>query len=118
VISTALDWHNVASILLATVLAFVFGYSFTLVPLAASGMPVARALRIALAGDTVSITVMELVDNAVVALVPGAMEASLGEALFWASLALGLGLAFAVALPVNTWLIAGGRGPSHTHHHG
>jgi hypothetical protein len=118
VFSTALDWHNVASIVLATVLAFVFGYSFTFVPLVTSGMAIRGAARVALAGDTVSITVMEIVDNAVVALVPGAMDAGLGDVLFWGSLALGLALAFAVALPVNTWLIARGRGPaSHGAHH-
>src|SRR3954447_16740328 len=81
VLSTALGWHDLPSILLATVLAFVFGYSFTFVPLMASGMSFPSAARVALAGDTVSIVVMEIVDNAVVLAVPGAMDAGLSDAL-------------------------------------
>jgi len=118
VIATALGWGTAASIAIAGVLAFCFGYSFTLVPLVRSGLPLRRAARVALAADTVSIAVMEIVDNAIVLLVPGAMEAGLGDALFWWSLALGLALAFAAAFPVNRALIARGRGhaAAHAHH--
>jgi hypothetical protein len=100
------------------VLAFIFGYSFTLVPLVQSGLSVSDALRIALAGDTVSIVVMETVDNGVVLVVPGAMAAGLGDGLFWGSLILGLALAFAAAYPANAWLISRGLGHagSHAHH--
>ena len=117
VISTALNWHDAVSIVAATVLAFVFGYSFTLVPLLGSGLRFGDALRIALAGDTVSISVMELVDNGVVLVVPGAMSAGLTDALFWGSLALGLVLAFVAAFPVNSWMISRGLGRgAHGHH--
>ena len=118
VIATALGWGTAASIAIAIVLAFFFGYSFTLVPLVRGGMPLRRAARIALASDTVSIAVMEIVDNAIVLLVPGAMAAGLGDALFWWSLALGLAIAFAAAFPVNRALIARGRGHAvaHAHH--
>jgi hypothetical protein len=91
-------------------LAFVFGYSFTFVPLLRSGMAVAEALRITLAADTISIVVMEAVDNLVVLLVPGAMEAGLNSVLFWASLAAGFAIVFAATFPVNRWLIVRGRG--------
>jgi uncharacterized protein DUF4396 len=118
VIATALDWGNVASIAIAVVLAFTFGYSFTLRPLVAAGVPFRKAARIALAADTVSIVIMEIVDNAFVLLVPGAMEAGLGDFLFWWSLAVGLFIAFWAAFPVNRALIARGRGHAvvHAHH--
>jgi hypothetical protein len=116
VIATALGWHDLPSIALAVVLAFVFGYSFTLVPLARSGLSFAAAGRIALAGDTASIVVMETVDNAVMLAVPGAMAAGLADTLFWGSLAVGLALAFVVAYPVIVWLIARGHRGSHSHH--
>lgn len=96
-------------------LAFVFGYSFTFVPLLRSGMAVAEALRITLAADTISIVVMETVDNLVVLLVPGAMDAGLDSALFWASLAVGFVVAFGATFPVNHWLIARGRGHALAH---
>jgi hypothetical protein len=120
-IGTALDWSNAPTIVLATVLAFFFGYSFTAVPLLRSGLALGAAAGIALAADSVSIAVMEIVDNAVILLVPGAMEAGLTEALFWGSLALGLAIAFVAAYPVNRWLIARGRGHAvvhtmHAHH--
>ena len=104
-IATALGWGNAASIALAIVLAYCFGYALTL-------------RSVAFAADTVSITVMEIVDNAVVLVIPGAMAAGLGDALFWGSLALGLALAWVVAFPVNRWLIARGRGHAvaHAHH--
>jgi hypothetical protein len=118
IIATALGWGGVASIALAVGLAFPFGYSFTLVPLIRSGLALSAALTTALAADTVSITVMEIVDNAFIAVVPGALAAGLGDGLFWWSLALSLALAFVAAFPVNRWLIARGRGHAvaHAHH--
>ena len=114
-IATALGWGNAASIALAVVLAFVFGYSFTAVPLWRSGLAPRAALSIALAADTFSITVMELVDNAIVLLVPGAMEAGLRDLLFWGSLAFALAVAWVAAFPVNRWLISKGRGHALAH---
>src|SRR4029079_14063797 len=97
------------------VLAFFFGYSLTLRPLVAGGVPLRKAARIALAADTVSIVIMEIVDNAFVLLVPGAMAAGLDDFLFWWSLAVGLVIAFCAAFPVNRALIARGRGHAATH---
>jgi Domain of unknown function (DUF4396) len=116
-IASALDWGNVASIAIAVVLAFFFGYSLTLGPVLRGGVPLRRAARIAFAADTVSITVMEIVDNAIVLAVPGAMEAGLDGGVFWWSLALGLALAFVAAFPVNRALIARGRGHAAVHAH-
>ena len=115
VIATALDWGNAASIAIAVVLAFFFGYALTLRPLVRGGIPLRKAARIALAADTVSITVMEIVDNGFILIVPGAMEAGLGDFLFWWSLAVGLFIAFWVAFPVNRTLIARGRGHAAVH---
>ena len=115
VIATALGWNDLASILLAVVLAFVFGYGLTIRPLLTGGLSLRQAARIALAADTVSIAVMEIVDNAVVLAVPGAMAAGLTDVLFWASLAFALAVAFVVALPVNRWLIARGLGHAVVH---
>jgi hypothetical protein len=115
VIATALEWSDVASIALAVGLAFPFGYAFTLAPLVRSGLGLRRSLGTAFAADTVSISVMETVDNAFVALVPGALAAGLGDGLFWSSLALSLALAFVAAFPVNRWLIARGRGHALAH---
>jgi hypothetical protein len=115
VIATAFGWGNAASIALAVALAFPFGYSLTLLSLLRSGLGLRSSLATAFAADTVSITVMEIVDNAFVVLVPGALAAGLGEALFWWSLALGLALAFVAAFPVNRWLIARGRGHAVAH---
>jgi Domain of unknown function (DUF4396) len=114
-VASALGWGNAVSIALAVVLAFCFGYSMTLRPLVTGGVSLRRAVRIALAADTVSIVVMEIVDNAIVLVVPGAMEAGLGDLLFWWSLALGLALAFVAAFPVNRMLIASGRGHAVVH---
>ena len=114
-IATTIDLGHAASIALAVALAFVFGYSFTLVPLLRAGSGFRSALGIALAADTISITVMEIVDNAVILAVPGAMDAGLAHPLFWGSLALGLAVAFVVAYPVNRWLIARGRGHAVVH---
>ena len=120
VIATALGWHDLASILLAVVLAFIFGYGLTIGPLVRGGLPLRTAVGLALAADTVSIVVMETMDNAVVVAVPGAMSAGLTDLLFWGSLALSLVVAFVVAWPVNRWLI--GRGMGHAvvaaHHAG
>jgi Domain of unknown function (DUF4396) len=118
VLATWWGWGNAPSIALAIVLAFFFGYAFTFVPLLRGGMALRDAVGIALAADTVSITVMEIVDNTVVLLVPGAMEAGLDTFLFWGSLALALAIAFVAAFPVNRWLIARGRGHAvaHVHH--
>ncbi len=119
VIGTALGWSNLATIALAVVLAFVFGYALTMRPLLASGMPFARAARLALAADTASITIMEVVDNAIMLVIPGAMDAPLDSFLFWASLAAALAIAAVAAFPVNRWLIARGRGHAVVHaHHG
>jgi hypothetical protein len=117
-IGTALGWSNLPTIALAVVLAFLFGYSFTFVPLVRGGMALAAAAGVALAADTISITVMEIVDNAVVLVIPGAMDAGLDTALFWGSLAISLALAFVAAYPVNRWLIERGRGHAvvHAHH--
>jgi hypothetical protein len=110
VVATALGWHDLASILLAVVLAFLFGYGLTVRPLLGGGLSLGAAARIAFAADTVSIVVMEVVDNAIVVAVPGAMDAGLTDVLFWGSLALSLAIAFVAAFPVNRWLIARGMG--------
>jgi Domain of unknown function (DUF4396) len=117
-IGTALGWGNLETIVLAIVLAFFFGYTFTSWPLLRSGMAFAAVVPIALAADTLSITVMEIVDNAILLVIPGAMEAGLGDVLFWASLAFALAVAWVAAFPVNRWLIARGRGHAvvHAHH--
>jgi Domain of unknown function (DUF4396) len=118
-IATALGWSNLASIMLAVVLAFFFGYSFTAVPLLRAGLTLRAVIPLALAADTFSIVVMEIVDNAIVLTIPGAMEAGLGDALFWGSLAFALAVAWVAAFPVNRWLIARGRGHAVVHaHHG
>jgi hypothetical protein len=118
VIGTALGWGNLETIVLAIALAFLFGYSFTLVPLLRAGVALGSAVGLALAADTISITVMEIVDNLVVLVIPGAMEAGLSSPLFWGSLALALLVAGAVAYPVNRWLIARGRGHAVVHARG
>jgi hypothetical protein len=110
VIGTALEWGNIATIALAVVLAFFFGYSLTMIPLLRSGLALARVLPLAFAADTLSITVMEIVDNLIMVVIPGAMEAGLGSLLFWGSLAFALAVAFVAAFPVNRWLISRGRG--------
>jgi hypothetical protein len=119
VIGTALGWGTVATIALAVALAFFFGYSLTMIPLLRSGLALATVLPLAFASDTLSITVMEIVDNLVIVLIPGAMDAGLGSLLFWGSLAFALAVAFVAAFPANRWLIARGRGHAvvHEHHH-
>jgi hypothetical protein len=119
VIGTALGWSDGATIVLAVALAFLFGYSLTIAPVLRSGLPLKAALGVAFAADTLSITVMEIVDNAVMLLVPGAMEAGLTSFLFWGSLAFALLVAFVVTVPVNRWLIGRGKGHAvvHQYHH-
>ena len=119
VIGTALGWGDFATIALAVVLAFFFGYSLTMVPLLRSGLALAAVLPLAFAADTLSITVMEIVDNLIMLVIPGAMEAGLGSLLFWGSLAFALAVAGVAAFPVNRWLIARGRGHAVIHqYHG
>ncbi len=115
VIATQLGWHDLPSIVLAIVLAFVFGYALTLRPLLGSGMAIGTAMGLAFAADTVSITVMEIVDNAIILAIPGAMDAAITDVLFWASLAVALLVAGIAAYPVNRWLIARGRGHAVVH---
>ena len=119
IIGTALGWGNFATIALAIVLAFFFGYSLTMLPLLRSGMALATVLPLAFASDTLSITVMEIVDNLVLLVIPGAMEAGLTSLLYWGSLAFALAVAFVAAFPVNRYLISRGKGHAVVHeHHG
>lgn len=115
IIGTALGWSNGQTIALAVVLAFIFGYALTMRPLLRSGLAFAVAAKLALAADTVSIAVMEIVDNLVMVLVPGAMDSGLANWVFWAALAFALLVAFVVALPVNRWMISRGRGHAVVH---
>jgi hypothetical protein len=119
VIGTALDWSNAPTIALSIVLAFAFGYTLTSLPLLRSGLAVGAVVPIALASDTISITIMEIVDNAVILLIPGALDATLGDIGFWATLAAALLIAGAAAFPANRWLLARGKGHAvvHQHHH-
>jgi hypothetical protein len=119
VIGTALGWSDVATIVLAIVLAFFFGYGLTMLPLLRSGMALGAILPLAFASDTLSITVMEIVDNLIIVAIPGAMDAGLGSLLFWGSLAFALAVAFIAAFPVNKYLISRGKGHAVVHkHHG
>ena len=117
VIGTALGWGTAATILLAVVLAFFFGYLLTMIPLLRSGLALGAVLPLAFASDTLSITVMEIVDNLVILVIPGAMEAGLASPLFWGSLAFALAIAFVAAFPVNRWLISRGKGHAVVHEH-
>ena len=110
IITTAGNWSAVPSVVLSIVLAFVFGYSLSMRPLLRHGLSLRRSLRLALAADTASIGTMELSDNAFILVVPGAINAGLDTALFWISLAISLVIAYAVAFPVNRYLIAHGKG--------
>ena len=115
VIGTALGWSDLQTIALAVALAFLFGYAFTIGPVMRSGLSLRKAIPVALAADTISITVMEIVDNAIMLGVPGAMDAGLASPLFWGALAFALLIAFLVTVPVNRWLIAKGRGHAVVH---
>src|SRR3954452_19972480 len=119
VIGTALDWSDLATIALSIALAFLFGYSLTSLPLLRAGMTLGAVIPLALASDTISITIMEIVDNAIMLLIPGAMEATLTDPGFWAALAAALLIAGAAAFPANRWLLARGKGHAvvHQHHH-
>ena len=119
VIGPALGWGNMETMVLAIVLAFFFGYSLTLRSILKAGVDFRTALRVAFAADTLSIAVMELIDNGVIALWPGAMDATLADSLFWGALAISLAVAFVVTTPVNKWMIGRGRGHAvvHQYHH-
>ena len=117
-IGTAIGLSNLATIVLAVVLAFLFGYGLTSLPLLRSGMALGAVIPIALASDTLSIATMEVVDNLIILTIPGAMDAGLDSLLFWGSLAFALVVAGLVALPVNRWLIARGKGHAVIHQTG
>jgi hypothetical protein len=119
ILATWWGWGDVASILLAVVLAFFFGYTLTSLPLLRAGMSVRQAAPLAFASDTASIGTMEVVDNLFIVVVPGALAAGLADGLFWWSLAVSLLIAGAVAFPLNRWLISRGKGHAvvHAHHH-
>lgn len=114
-LGTALEWGNVPTMVLAIALAFVFGYSFTLYAVHRSGLSWPARIRVAFAADTVSIAIMEAVDNGIIALVPGAMDAALSHGLFWLSLLGGFAVAFVITTPVNKWMIGRGRGHAVVH---
>jgi hypothetical protein len=121
VIGSSLGWSTWPTVLLSVALAFLFGYALTIRPVLRSGVAFGAAVGVALAADTVSIAVMEIVDNAVMVLIPGAIDAGVGDWLFWAGLAAAFAVAFVVTVPVNRWLIARGRGHAvahEYHHHG
>ncbi len=117
-IGTALGFSTLGTIALAVALAFLFGYALTSLPLLRAGLALGAVIPIALAADTLSITTMEIVDNALMVAIPGAMEAGLGSLLFWGSLATALVIAFVVTVPVNRWLIARGKGHTAIHQTG
>jgi hypothetical protein len=117
-IGTALGWSNGPTIVLAIVLAFVFGYSLTSWPLLRAGLALAAVAPIAFASDTLSIAVMELVDNAIILVIPGAMDAGLDDVLFWGSLSFALFVAGFAAYPVNRWLLQRGKGHAAVHETG
>jgi hypothetical protein len=118
IVGTALDLSNLATVVLSIVLAFAFGYGLTSLPLLRAGLAFAAVVPIALASDTLSIATMEVVDNTIVLVVPGAIDASLGDLLFWGSLSFALAIAGAFAFPVNRWLLARGKGHTAVHETG
>jgi hypothetical protein len=118
IVGTALGWSNEATIVLAIVLAFAFGYSLTSWPLLRAGLALATVIPIAFASDTLSIAVMELVDNAIILVIPGAMDAGLDDILFWGSLSFALFIAGFFAYPVNRWLLQRGKGHAAVHETG
>jgi hypothetical protein len=119
VIGTALGWHGVVTIVLAIALAFLFGYALTMRGVMRAGLSLKDAFKVALAADTISIAVMEIVDNGFILAVPGAMEMGLADPWFWGTLAAALAIAFVVTVPINRWLISRGKGHAvvHQHHH-
>lgn len=118
VIGTHLGWSNAATIALAVALAFICGFALTATPFLRRGMAVGAALKLAFAADAASITIMEVIDNAIMLAIPGAMDAPLTSAFFWASMTVSLAIAAVAAFPVNRWLIARGKGHAvvHSHH--
>jgi Domain of unknown function (DUF4396) len=118
VIGTALGFSDLGTIALAVVLAFLFGYTLTSLPLLRAGLALGAVIPIALASDTISIGIMEVVDNAILVAIPGAMDAGLGDVLFWGALAVALVIAGAFAFPANRWLIARGKGHAAVHETG
>ena len=117
-IGTALGWSDIQTIALAVGLAFLFGYALTSLPLLRAGLALGVVIPIALASDTISIATMEIVDNAIMVAVPGAMEAGLGDVLFWGALSFALAVAFVLTVPVNRWLIGRGKGHAVVHETG
>lgn len=119
IISTAFGWSAIPSVAISVILAFIFGYSFSMRPLLKHGLGLKKAGKVALAADTASIATMEIADNFFILLIPGAIYASLSTALFWASLSFSLVVAFGAAFPLNRYLIARGRGHAivHDYHH-
>jgi hypothetical protein len=117
-IGTALGFSDLETIALAVTLAFLFGYGLTSLPLLRAGLGIGAVIPIALASDTFSIAVMEIVDNLILLLIPGAMDSGLGDVLFWGALSFALAVAFVFALPVNRWLIARGKGHTAVHETG
>ncbi len=115
ILATAFGWGNTASVAVSIALAFLFGYTLTIRPVLRAGVGFRRAVGVAFASDTVSITTMEIVDNAFILIVPGAIAAGLADGLFWWSLALSLVIAFVLTVPVNRWLISRGRGHAVMH---
>ena len=118
VIGTSIGLHDLGTVVLSIALAFVFGYALTMRGVLRTGLPFRQAVRVALAADTISIAVMEVIDNTVMVTVPGAMDAGVSSALFWSSLAGSLAIAFVLTTPVNRWLISRGKGHAvvHAHH--
>jgi hypothetical protein len=116
-IATAFGWGDVASIAVAVGLAFLFGYSLTSLPLLRSGLALTAVIPIALAADTVSIAIMELIDNLTIVVVPGALEAGLGDARFWLPLLGGFLIAWPFAFAVNRAMISRGKGHAVAHRH-
>ena len=117
IVGTAFHFSNSATLALSIALAFLFGYSLSLLPLVKSGMKKSAALKVVLAADTLSIATMELVDTGVMLVVPGAMDAGVVQPLFWVSMIIALTVAFFAALPVNKYLLARGKGHALMHHH-
>ena len=118
VVATALGWGNAAQIATAIALAYLFGFALTARPLVAAGLGAAAVVSTALAADTISITIMEAIDNLTILLIPGAVHAGLGDPLFYGSIAAGFAIAFPVAFLANRYLIARGKGHAVVHHHG
>jgi Domain of unknown function (DUF4396) len=117
IIGSALGWSDWGTIALAVALAFLFGYSLTSFPLLRAGLALGAVIPIALASDTISIAIMEIVDNAIMLLIPGAMEATLDDLGFYAALTAALVIAGIAAYPINRWLISRGRGHAVVHRH-